>query len=78
MKTKVHVNSHNIRSNRKSGSSDKKVLTVKTYKSNIKSNEVIVYGQDGKEAGRFVYKPENPLPCGAVLWYETENKVEVV
>lgn len=76
MKTIVHVNQHVIKSNRKSGATDP-VLTVKTYKSTDYASEVIIYGQDGLEAARVVYRPENPLSCGAHVWIESQNKVEV-
>jgi hypothetical protein len=27
---------------------------------------------------RVVYSPENPLSCGAKVWIETENSVQIV
>lgn len=71
MKTKIHVNQHNIRKNMKGA--ELPVLTVKTYKSNTLCDEVIIHG-----ASRVVYSPENPLSCGARVWVETESEVEVV
>ncbi len=69
MKTKIHVNQHNIKHNTKY--IDKKpVLTVKTYKSNTLTDEVTIHGPS-----KVVYSPENPLPCGARVWIETEAKV---
>jgi hypothetical protein len=53
-------------------------LTCKNYKSNEYAHEVIIFGQDGKEAARVVYKPQDPLSCGARVWIETQNKVEKV
>lgn len=75
MKTIVHVNQHVIRKNKKLGSKDP-VLTVKTYKSNDYCKEVVIFGQDGKEAARVVYRPDEPLNCGAHVWIETQNEVE--
>lgn len=89
-KTKrIHVNQHNIRHNRKiltkkdSGNQageqgPRHVLSVKTYNSNEYGNEVIIYGQDGKEAARVLYHPDNPLSCGATVWIESKGDVEVV
>lgn len=77
MKTRIHVNQHKIRSNSKSGKREP-VLTCKTYKKNVYAHEVIIYGQDGKEAARVVYSPNNPLNCGAKVWIETENKVDII
>ena len=70
MKTKIHVNQHNIRANSKGA--DLPVLTVKTYKENRKCNRVAVHG-----ASTVVYSPDKPLSCGAKVWIETEAEVTV-
>ena len=75
MKTVIHVNQAIIKSNRKTGENEP-VLTVKTYKSNDYAHEVIIYGQDGKEAARVIYRPDKPLSCGARVWIETTGRVE--
>lgn len=77
MKTIIHVNQHKIKANTKNGTKDP-VLTCKTYKTNDYANEVIIYGQDGLEAARVVYRADNPLSCGARVWIETNNKIESV
>jgi hypothetical protein len=77
MKTLIHVNQHVIKSNSKTGSNDP-ALTCKTYKSNTYAHEAIIYGQDGKEAARVIYRPNNPLSCGAKVWIETVNKIETI
>jgi len=46
---------------------------VKTYKKNLKGNEVVVHGPS-----RVVYSADKPLSCGAKVWVETESLVEVV
>lgn len=74
MKTIIHVNQHNIKANAKGD--NKPVITCKTYKSNEYANEVIIYGQDGKEAARVVYSPDKPLSCGAKAWIETFGKIK--
>ena len=75
MKTIIHVNQHRIKANRKDGG-DRPVLTCKTYKENRYGStaKIIV---DGKEVGRFVYRPDNPLSCGAHVWFETQEQVDV-
>jgi hypothetical protein len=73
MKTIIHVNQHNIKSNRKGSSLP--VITCKTYKSNTYANTVIINGQDGKEAARIIYSPDKPLSCGATVWIETHNDI---
>lgn len=68
MKTRIHVNQHNIRANAKGA--DLPVLTVKTYKENIKCNRVEVDGPS-----MIIYSPDKPLSCGAKVWIETESDV---
>lgn len=77
MKTIVHVNQHNIRRNLKEGTDDP-VLTVKTYKSNDYGHEAVIRLPDGTEVGRFIYRADDPLSCGARVWFETNLQVEVV
>ncbi|MGD9725451.1 MAG: hypothetical protein AB7L09_00970 [Nitrospira sp.] len=77
MKTIIHVNQHAIKSNRKNGTTNP-VLTVKTYKSNQYGHEAIITGPDGEEVARIVYRPENPLSCGAHVWIETKLNVEII
>ena len=69
MKTIIHVNQHIIKKNRRDGTNDP-VLTVKTYKSNVYASEVVIEG-----ASRVVYRPDQPLSCGAHVWIETESNV---
>jgi len=71
MKTIIHVNQHNIRANAKGA--DLPVLTVKTYKENLKCNEVEINGPS-----RVVYSPDKPLACGAKVWIETHSEVKVI
>ncbi len=77
MKTVIHVNQHVIKSNRKNGVSEP-VLTVKTYKQNVYGHEAILYDSNDNEVARVVYRPEKPLSCGAQVWIETHNPVDVI
>lgn len=72
MKTIIHVNQHNIKYNSKN-QDKKKVLTVKTYKSNVYCNEVIINGPS-----TVIYSPDKPLSCGAKVWIETESNVTII
>jgi len=47
MKTKIHINQHNIRANSKGA--DVPVVTVKTYNSNTKCNGIIIVDQKCKD-----------------------------
>ena len=69
MKKIIHVNIHKIRSNKKNNTDDP-VITVKTYKSNNYAHEVDIQGPS-----KIVYSKDKPLPCGARVWIETEEKV---
>ena len=69
MKTKIHVNQHVVRSNKKHGKKEP-VLTVKTYKSNTYAHEVEINGPS-----KVIYSPDKPLSCGARVWIETESEV---
>ena len=69
MKTKIHVNQHVVRSNKKHGKKEP-VLTVKTYKSNTYAHEVEINGPS-----KVIYSTDKPLSCGARVWIETESEV---
>ena len=69
MKTRIHVNQHKIRANKKHGTNDP-VITVKTSKSNTYCHEVIING-----SSKVIYSPDKPLSCGAKVWIETESEV---
>ncbi len=69
----IHVNQHIIKKNRKNNDKEP-ILTCKTYKTNEYGKEVIIYGKDGEEACRVIYRPNKPLSCGAEVWIETEHE----
>jgi hypothetical protein len=70
MKTRIHVNQHNIRSG------NGPVITAKDYRQNRKGNIAVIV-VEGKEVARVVYQPDKPLACGARCWVETEHEVVV-
>jgi hypothetical protein len=71
VKTIIHVNQHVVKANAKTGATDP-VLTVKTYKSNDYAHSVTINGPS-----KVVYRPENPLSCGARVWIETDSPVDL-
>lgn len=75
MKTRIHVNQHNIKANAKGA--EKPVITVKNYKENRLGNRAVILDKLGREVAKIVYRPYKPLPCGAKVWIETELEVEV-
>ena len=77
MRTRIHVNQHAIKKNRRDGLLEP-VLTVKTYKDNQYAHEAIIRDKHGEEVARVVYRPDDPLSCGAHVWIETTHPVEVL
>lgn len=75
MKTRIHVNQHNIKANAKGA--EQPVITVKNYKQNRKGNRAVIIDALGREIARVIYRPYKPLPCGAKVWIETDLEVEV-
>ena len=67
----IHVNQHIIKANRKTGERTPP-LTMKSYNKNVKATEIAI---DGK--ARVGYSPDKPLPCGAVVWIETDDNAIV-
>lgn len=78
MKRIIHVNQHHIKHNNGVPAEERKpVLTLKTYKSNTYASELTILDKDGQPVARIVYSPDKPLSCGARVWIETYEDVEV-
>ena len=85
MKKIIHVNQHKIRSNHKTGNREP-VLTVKSHKEKRKgegynkTHSQNDYCHEAHILGpcKVIYSPDNPLPCGARVWIETEDGVKCV
>jgi hypothetical protein len=76
MKTIIHINQHNIKSNAKN-KANLPVITCKTYKENKYANEVAILDKNGEVAAKVIYSPDKPLSCGARVWIETYNQIEI-
>lgn len=77
MKSKIHVNQHNIRSNKTKGT-NLPVITIKQGRKNTYCNEVeilgpskIIYAGDGCDV-----KPI--LSCGARVVIETDSEIKII
>jgi hypothetical protein len=69
--TRINVNAHVVRANKKHGKDDPPIR--------ISRGRKVTYAREVKVGeGRFVYSPDKPLGCGARLWFETEEEVQVV
>lgn len=77
MKTIIHVNQHVIRANSKNGE-ENPVLTCKTYKENRYAKQVEVLDFEGRVVAKIIYNPNKPLSCGARVWIETENEINII
>ena len=73
----IHINQHILKKNTKQNS-DEPVLTVKTYKQNSYAHEAIIRDKAGNEIARVVYRPQEPLSCGARCWIETNTSTSEV
>ena len=76
MKTIVHVNQHIIRANLKHNRTDPP-LTVRRGRKTIRCGTALVRDSEGSVIGRFYYRPDKPLSCGARVWFELEDAVSV-
>ncbi len=73
----IHINQHVIRKNTKTGERNP-VITCKTYNTNDYADRVIIKDKDGDEVATIVYSPDKPLSCGARVWIETKNEIEII
>lgn len=77
MKTKIHVNQHNIRSNKTKGT-DLPVITIKQGRKNTYCNEVEILGPS-----RIIYSGSGCdikpiLGCGARVIIQTNSEIKII
>ena len=77
MKTIIHVNQHVVKSNSKKNEREP-VLTCKTYKENKYASEVEILDKNGEVVAKVIYSPDKPLSCGAKVWIETDNQINIL
>ena len=73
MLSRIHINQHHIKHNKKEGNKRKPVITVKNKEGNFYSNRVSIVG-----GCTVVYSPDKPLSCGARVWIETNSEVIIL
>jgi hypothetical protein len=73
MKQILHVAQDAIRKNAKHGTNEPAII-IRDYKDGKRVHEAALV-VDGREVGRFVYRPHKPLSCGARLWLEVDTDV---
>jgi len=67
----LHVAQCAIASNRKHGTNEPPII-VRDYRGSERAHEVELVVR-GEVVGKFVYRPDDPLPCGARLWLESQS-----
>ncbi len=77
MKTRIHVNQHNIRSNKTKGT-ELPVITIKQGKKNTYCNEVEILGPSKIVYGGAGCDTKALLSCGARVVIETEAEVKII
>ena len=70
-KSIIHINKNIIQHNAKHGK-NLPVCRVQQGKKTRYCSEVSINGPS-----KLVYRPDNPLSCGAKLWIETESPIEL-
>lgn len=74
---RIHVNQHAIKRNLKQAT-DEPVITVKRSKDNVYGHEVKIYDRYGELVAIVTQPLDKKLSCGARVWIETSNAVEVI
>ena len=69
--TRVHVNQHVIRANAKNGENNP-IFTIKSKGKNTYAHSVKVIGEM-----ELIYSPNKPLSCGAKVWIETKDNIQI-
>lgn len=70
--TRIHVNSHKIRSNNKNGSNEP-VIVVRSGSEEIYAHHVKING-----SCEVIYSPHDSLGCGAKVWVRVNSDVVVI
>lgn len=74
---RIHVDQHVIRDNT-NNHEDAPPVTVQARGGPYKGHEVVILDAAGVECARVIYRPHDPLSCGARLWIECTGEVHTV
>jgi hypothetical protein len=74
---KIHVNQHVIRSNL-ANNENKPAITVKAGNQNLYGHTVNIYDEKGEIVAVVKQPKDKKLSCGARVWVETKNRIEVI
>lgn len=65
----LHINQHVIKANIKNNERNP-VITVKRGEENTYAHQADILDKDGNVVASIIYRPDNPLSCGARVWME--------
>lgn len=71
---RIHVAQDAIRRNTKNGTNEP-VIIVRDGRKPTRHHNVKIEDDNGNLIAEIVYRPHDPLSCGARLWIETRAKV---
>ena len=76
MKHTIYLNKRRLKSSKNNSTKDP-CITVRNYKGLSSAHEVVIMGQDGKEAARVICRPDAPHH-GNELWIETNQSIYMI
>lgn len=71
---RIYVNKHIVKSNERRGERQHPI-TIRNYLEITKASEVNILDGNGDVVAKVIYRPDQPLSCGASVWIETERQV---
>ena len=75
MKQIVHVGRQTIASNHKHGTNEPPLI-LRDYRGSERAHDIeLISATTGQVMGKFVYRPNNPLACGARVFLELNTDV---
>jgi len=74
---RLHVNQNAIRRNTREGL-EEPPLTVQHHTGPKRTSRVDLLDETGEVVASLIYRPRNPLSCGARVWLETKLEVSLV
>lgn len=76
MKRIVNINRHIIHNNKQHGERTPPI-SVKTAGRNVYGDTVDILDKEGNTVARIMYRPDQPLKCGATAWIEVTTECVV-
>jgi hypothetical protein len=75
---RIHVDQQRIKHNVKVCAKDRlPPISIVTSRGTFKGNKLDILDSNGNVVASVLYRPDNPLGCGARLWIETSSTVTI-